>query len=72
MAGDQQWTAQLTLARKSQLAGDMHDPIGAIDLAEAAARLATHGTRIGAAGAAYKAHGTRVRRRCCLVHADSR
>ena len=56
MAGDQQWTA-FTLARKSQLAGDMHDPIGAIDLAEAAARLASKGTKFRAAGAAYKAHG---------------
>jgi tetratricopeptide (TPR) repeat protein len=56
MAGDQQWTA-FTLARKSQLAGDMHDPIGAIDLAEAAVRLASKGTKIRAAGAAYKAHG---------------
>lgn len=56
MAGDQQWTA-FTLSRKSQLAGDMHDPIGAIDLAEAAARLAGNGTRLRAAGATYEAHG---------------
>jgi len=56
MAADQQWAAY-TLARKSQLAGDMHDPASAIDLAEAAARLAGGGTRLRAAGATYKAHG---------------
>ena len=56
MAGDQQWAAY-TLARKSQLAGDMHDPASAVDLADAAARLAGDGTRLRAAGATYKAHG---------------
>lgn len=56
MAADEQWAAY-TLARKSQLAGDMHDPASAVDLAEAAARLAGDGTRLRAAGAAYQAHG---------------
>jgi hypothetical protein len=36
---------------------DMHDPVAAVDLAEAAARLAGDGTRLRAAGAAYQAHG---------------
>ena len=56
MAGDLQWAA-FVLARKSQLAGDMHDPAGAVDLAEAATQLARDGTRLRAAGAAYQAHG---------------
>lgn len=54
-AGDMEWAA-FTLARKSQLAGDMHDPISAVELAEAAARLAGGG-QLRAAGAAYQAHG---------------
>ncbi len=57
MAGDMQWAA-FVLARKSQLAGDMHDPAAAIDLAVAAAHLASGGaTRLRAASAAYEAHG---------------
>jgi tetratricopeptide (TPR) repeat protein len=57
MAGDMQWAA-FVLARKSQLAGDMHDPAAAVDLAEAAARLASGDrTRLRAASAAYEAHG---------------
>jgi len=56
MADDRVWAA-FTLARKSQLAGDMHDPASAVDLAEAAARMASDGTRVRAAGAAYRAHG---------------
>ena len=57
MAGDMQWAA-FVLARKSQLAGDMHDPAASVDLAEAAARLASGGgTRLRAASAAYEAHG---------------
>jgi hypothetical protein len=55
MAGDMEWAA-FVLARKSQLAGDMHDPAAAVDLAEAAARLAGAG-RLLAASAAYQAHG---------------
>jgi hypothetical protein len=56
MAGDMQWAA-FVLARKSQLAGDMHDPAAAVDLADAAARLAGAGNPLRAAGAAYQAHG---------------
>lgn len=56
MAGDMQWAA-FVLARKSQLAGDMQDPASAVDLADAAARLAGTGTRLRAASAAYQAHG---------------
>jgi tetratricopeptide (TPR) repeat protein len=55
MADDTTWAA-FTLARKSQLAGDMHDPGDAVDLAEAAARLAGDG-HLRAAGAVYQAHG---------------
>ncbi|HEY7143953.1 MAG TPA: helix-turn-helix domain-containing protein [Streptosporangiaceae bacterium] len=56
MADDRQWAA-FTLARKSQLAGDMHDSASAVDLADAAARMAEDSTRLAAAGAAYQAHG---------------
>jgi riboflavin-specific deaminase-like protein len=56
MSADQAWTA-FVLVRKSQLAGDMHDPASAVDLAEAAARAAGDGNRLRAAGATYKAHG---------------
>lgn len=56
MAGDQQWAAY-TLVRKSQLAGDMHDPASAVDLAAAAARMAQGPARLRAAGAAYGACG---------------
>lgn len=56
MSADGIWTA-FVLARKSQLAGDMHDPASAVDLAEAAARAAAGATRLRAAGATYKAHG---------------
>ncbi|HLI38271.1 MAG TPA: hypothetical protein VKV80_13170 [Streptosporangiaceae bacterium] len=57
MAHDMQWAA-FVLARKSQLAGDMHDPVAAVGLAEAAARLTPGGgARLRAAVAAYEAHG---------------
>jgi tetratricopeptide (TPR) repeat protein len=55
MSGDTQQAA-FALARKSQLAGDMRDPVAAVDLADAAARL-VGGGRLLAAGASYQAHG---------------
>ncbi|MFE5594808.1 helix-turn-helix domain-containing protein [Streptomyces sp. NPDC056549] len=45
------------LARKSQLAGDMRDPIDAVDVAEAALEMARPGTRLAAIAATYAAHG---------------
>lgn len=55
-AGDQESVAFI-LARKSQLAGDMHDAATAVAVAEAAARLAGSQTRLGAVAAAYASHG---------------
>jgi hypothetical protein len=54
MCGDMQLAA-FSLARKSQLAGDMRDPVAAVDLADAARRLAGGG--LLAVGASYQAHG---------------
>jgi tetratricopeptide (TPR) repeat protein len=45
------------MARKSQLAGDMRDPEGAIDLADAAAAIARPGSRLHAVALTYQAHG---------------
>ncbi|MFI0941227.1 helix-turn-helix transcriptional regulator [Streptomyces sp. NPDC021020] len=45
------------MARKAQLAGDMHDPVEAVDLAEAARSLAPPRSRLAAMGAMYGAHG---------------
>jgi transcriptional regulator with XRE-family HTH domain len=55
MSGDTRQAA-FALARKSQLAGDMRDPVAAVDLADAAARLGGGG-RLLAAGASYQAYG---------------
>ncbi|HUY51668.1 MAG TPA: helix-turn-helix transcriptional regulator [Streptosporangiaceae bacterium] len=55
LAGDT-GSAAFIMARKSQLAADMHDPAGAVAAAEAALRLAIPRTRVAAAGAAYAAH----------------
>ncbi|OLL74341.1 putative C1 regulatory protein [Pseudonocardia sp. Ae356_Ps1] len=54
-AGDPELTAYV-LARKSQLAGDMGDALGAVDLAHAAARQAPN-ERIVAVAQTYAAHG---------------
>ncbi|MGA4844700.1 DNA-binding protein [Streptomyces sp. G45] len=59
-AGDPDLTAYI-LARKSQLAGDMKDPIEAIDVAEAAEETARPGTRLAAVAATYAAHGYALR-----------
>jgi len=50
-------SAAFILARKAQLAGDMHDPAGAITVAEAAIRHASPGSRISAAATTYAAYG---------------
>ena len=49
--------ATYVMARKSQLAGDMHDPQAAIDLADAAASMAHPGSRLQATAQTYRAHG---------------
>jgi Helix-turn-helix domain len=45
------------LARKSQLAGDMGNPREAIDVAEAALKLAPPHSQLGSVAATYAAHG---------------
>lgn len=45
------------MVRKAQLAGDMHDPTEAVDLADAARVLAPPRGRLSAMGAMYGAHG---------------
>jgi tetratricopeptide (TPR) repeat protein/transcriptional regulator with XRE-family HTH domain len=45
------------LARKSQLAGDMADPLAAIDMADAAQESSAHRGRLAAASSTYAAYG---------------
>lgn len=56
MSGDTE-SAAFILTRKSQLAGDMNDGIEAVQLAEAACRLAPKGSRIAAIAAADAIYG---------------
>lgn len=49
------------LARRSQLAGDMHDPLDALDVAEAAEQHAEPGSRLAAVAATYGAHAHALR-----------
>jgi tetratricopeptide (TPR) repeat protein len=60
LAGDHD-SVVFVLARKSQLAGDMSDPIEAVGIAEAALRLARKRSRMGAIAASYAAHGHALR-----------
>ncbi|MEU2722750.1 helix-turn-helix domain-containing protein [Streptomyces smyrnaeus] len=60
MSGDPELT-NFILARRSQLAGDMHDAIEAVDVAEAAEDMATPGSRLAAVAATYGAHGYALR-----------
>ncbi|MEU1779247.1 helix-turn-helix transcriptional regulator [Streptomyces abikoensis] len=60
MAGDPDLTVYV-LARKGQLAGDMKDPVEAVDAAEAAEEAARPGTRLAAVAATYAAHGHALR-----------
>ncbi|CAM5540441.1 helix-turn-helix domain-containing protein [Streptomyces abikoensis] len=60
MAGDPDLTVFI-LARKSQLAGDMRDPVEAVDVAEAAEDSAQPRTRLAAVAATYAAHGHALR-----------
>ncbi len=60
MAGDPDLTVYV-LARKGQLAGDMRDPVEAVDAAEAAEEAARPGTRLAAVAATYAAHGHALR-----------
>ncbi|WP_233444662.1 DNA-binding protein [Streptacidiphilus albus] len=55
-AGDADLTTYV-MARKSQLAGDMQESLDAVDLADAAQRLAHPDSRLSAMGAVYGAHG---------------
>ncbi|MBT2492079.1 helix-turn-helix domain-containing protein [Streptomyces sp. ISL-96] len=55
-AGDPDLTVYI-LARKSQLAGDMREPVEAVDVAEAAEGTARPGSRLAAVAATYAAHG---------------
>ena len=56
-AVEDQEMAVFVMARKSQLAGDMRDAVGAVDLAEAAATMAVRGSRLQAVARTYEAHG---------------
>ncbi|MGK5543793.1 helix-turn-helix domain-containing protein [Streptomyces sp. URMC 127] len=60
IAGDRDLTVYI-LARKSQLAGDMRDPVEAVDVAEAAEDTARPHTRLAAVAATYAAHGHALR-----------
>ncbi|QEU92869.1 helix-turn-helix domain-containing protein [Streptomyces kanamyceticus] len=60
MSGDPDLTNYI-LARRSQLAGDMHDAIEAVDVAEAAEDMATPRSRLAAVAATYGAHGYALR-----------
>ena len=64
--------ATYVMARKSQLAGDMCDAVGAIDLAAAAAGMARKGSRLKATAATYGAHGYALagQRTACLRAID--
>ena len=55
-AGDHE-LATYVMARKSQLAGDMRDAAGAVDLAAAAGGMARRGSKLQATAATYGAHG---------------
>ncbi|MGW1769784.1 DNA-binding protein [Streptomyces sp. NPDC002073] len=61
MAGDDELTTYI-LARRSQLAGDMNDPIEALDVAEAAEDRAAPQSRLAAVAATYGAHGHALRK----------
>ena len=58
MTLDPVWPAYI-LARKAQLAGDMHDPVHVVGLARAAAATARNGyrARLSGVAAAYQAQG---------------
>ncbi|MGW2865000.1 helix-turn-helix domain-containing protein [Streptomyces sp. NPDC001205] len=66
MSGDPELTTYI-LARRSQLAGDMRDPIEAVDVAEAAEDLATPGSRLAAVAATFGAHGHALRKDAVLT-----
>lgn len=60
MAGDPDLTTYI-LARSSQLAGDMRDPVEAVDVAEAAEDMAAPGSQLAVVAATYGAHGYALR-----------
>jgi tetratricopeptide (TPR) repeat protein len=71
MAADRELSTYV-MARKSQLAGDMSDPAGAVGLADAAAGMARRRTRLKATAATYGAHGHALagQRTACLRAID--
>lgn len=71
-AADQEM-ATYVMARKSQLAGDMHDATAAMDLAAAAAGMSRKRSRLKATAATYGAHGYALdgQRTACLRAIDS-
>jgi tetratricopeptide (TPR) repeat protein len=72
MAADRELSTYV-MARKSQLAGDMHAPADAIDLADAADGMARKGSRLQATAATYGAHGHALagQHAACLRAIDS-
>ncbi|MFF4952559.1 helix-turn-helix domain-containing protein [Streptomyces chattanoogensis] len=60
MSGDPELTTYI-LARRSQLAGDMRDPVEAVDVAEAAEDMADPHSRLAAVAATFGAHGHALR-----------
>ena len=56
-AVDDKEMAVYVMARKSQLAGDMQDPVSAVDLAAAAVAMSIRGSRLQATARTYEAHG---------------
>ncbi|MCT2589195.1 helix-turn-helix domain-containing protein [Streptomyces sp. N2-109] len=60
LSGDPELTTYI-LVRRSQLAGDMHDAIEALDVAEAAEDRAEPGSRLAAVAATFGAHGHALR-----------
>ncbi len=56
-AAEHQEIATYILARKSQLAGDMHDGTGSVDLAAAAQHMARPRSKLAAVAPTYAAHG---------------
>jgi tetratricopeptide (TPR) repeat protein len=71
MAADSEMSTYI-MARKSQLAGDMTDAAGAVDLAAAAAKMSRRRSKLRATAATYGAHGHALagQRSACLRSID--
>ncbi|WP_327359792.1 helix-turn-helix transcriptional regulator [Streptomyces sp. NBC_01304] len=66
-SGDPDLTVYV-LARKAQLAGDMGDPMLAIDNGEAARAMARPDTKLPAVAAVYSAHGFALQKNAAAAH----